>query len=136
MVQNLYAVVQVFALSVIGGLALKCYECDNSGNPACGEYFKAYQFDARECPYPDKCGLQRQPPEDNYIGIMRGCYTAGSLPGVNEGNGCHNWTDSRGSSFLVCFCDTDYCNGSSYISHGGGWFLSTLLTILEIIWWL
>lgn len=49
------------------GLALKCYECDNSGNPACGEYFKAYQFDARECPYPDKCGLQRQPPEGKSI---------------------------------------------------------------------
>lgn len=73
---------------------------------------------------------------DNYIGIMRGCYTPGSLPGVNEENGCHNWTDGQGSSFLVCFCDTDYCNSSSFISHAGGWFFSTLLAILKIIWWM
>ena len=45
------------------GFGLKCFECDNNINPACGVYFKSYQFmPPSECWGYVKCGLQRQQP--------------------------------------------------------------------------
>ena len=45
------------------GFGLKCFECDNKINPACGVYFKSYQFmPPSECWGYVKCGLQRQQP--------------------------------------------------------------------------
>lgn len=99
--------------------ALKCFHCDNHLNPACGVYFKPYQFRAVYCPGPDyKCALQRQrKKDDGWIGIVRVCYQSGSLPGINETNGCRNWTnDMHGYTAYYCFCDTDYCNSATKYS--------------------
>ena len=49
---------------IITAYSLRCYECDNKNNPACGVYFKSYQFQAPSCGSINvKCGLQRQLPD-------------------------------------------------------------------------
>ncbi|KAH9487752.1 hypothetical protein Btru_069485 [Bulinus truncatus] len=59
-----------FCLVVTSGYdrvsTIKCYVCDNSASSACGNSFKAYQFQANECGHADapyKCGKQEQPPD-------------------------------------------------------------------------
>ena len=49
---------------------------------------------------------------DGWVGIVRVCYRLGSLSGINETNGCKQWTNDEveGYTALYCFCDTDYCN--------------------------
>ncbi|XP_052065491.1 uncharacterized protein LOC127705213 [Mytilus californianus] len=117
------------AVSVAG---LKCFNCENHVNPACGVYFKAYQFKADQCPGTDvKCALQRQTDKDGWIGIVRVCYQHGSLPGINETNGCKNWTnDMMGYTAYYCFCDTDYCN-SSLINSG---LVKVVMVLMLMIW--
>ncbi|KAL4225580.1 hypothetical protein ACF0H5_016268 [Mactra antiquata] len=94
------------------GECIKCFQCDNVGNPACGESFKAYQFPAENCPGSRyKCGLQRQKKKGEFVGIIRACYLLGSLNLPNETDGCqeilfHEHNDT--SSF--CLCSKDYCN--------------------------
>ncbi|XP_046364170.1 uncharacterized protein LOC124140570 [Haliotis rufescens] len=98
------------------GACIKCYRCDNKKNGACGEEFKSYQFTAYECIDQNmKCGKQTQLPlEDGWVGVMRSCYSLGSLPGINETNGCHYWINpSDNFTALICFCDTDMCNVGS-----------------------
>ncbi|KAK3581485.1 hypothetical protein CHS0354_031818 [Potamilus streckersoni] len=100
------------------GGSLKCYECDNGQNPACGVDFKSYQYEARVCTSSNvKCGLQRQLPlfhksQGTFIGVIRLCYQLGSLRGINETNGCRYWTSPENFTALYCFCSTDYCNGT------------------------
>lgn len=96
--------------------ALKCYHCNNLDNPACGMYFKPYQFTAQPCSghsHNSKCVLQREPPKGrgHWEGIIRSCYEMGTLL-TNETNGCHH-TKIAGFTTTLCFCDTDYCNRSS-----------------------
>ncbi|XP_076450107.1 uncharacterized protein LOC143286430 [Babylonia areolata] len=99
------------------GRALRCYKCDNSVSRSCGEDFQAYQFEALECDQslPHKCGKQIQEPiHDGWVGIIRGCYHLGSLPGVNETNGCHTWHHPHHNFTAVyCFCDLDFCNAAT-----------------------
>ncbi|CAL1538890.1 unnamed protein product [Lymnaea stagnalis] len=50
--------------------AIKCYHCDNSQSSACGNAFKAYQFQAVTCASDGaqqyKCGKQEQPPDASF----------------------------------------------------------------------
>ncbi|XP_069133840.1 uncharacterized protein [Argopecten irradians] len=96
--------------------SIRCYECENGVNPACGKYFKAYQFKAQKCgdgsPY-YKCALQRQTEADGYVGIARVCYEMGTLYGLNETDGCREWTNEIGFTALYCFCSTNLCNKGS-----------------------
>lgn len=117
--------------------ALNCYHCNNLDNPACGMYFKPYQFTAQPCSgsgQNSKCVLQREPPRgrDHWEGIIRSCYAMGTLS-TNETNGCHN-TKIAGFTTTLCFCDTDYCNGSSVT-----WTLTTnialTISLLFVLIW-
>ncbi|XP_033752835.1 uncharacterized protein LOC117336430 [Pecten maximus] len=96
--------------------SIRCYECENGVNPACGKYFKAYQFKAKKCgdgsPY-FKCALQRQTEPDGWVGIARVCYEMGTLYGLNETDGCREWTNDIGFTALYCFCSTNFCNKGS-----------------------
>ncbi|XP_070200268.1 uncharacterized protein [Littorina saxatilis] len=115
-----------FLLGLCGtGCAMMCYICDNSKTSACGENFKAYQFDAIQCDENNgrnKCGKQEQDPnEDGWIGIIRSCYPIGALPGLNDSNGCHRWFNpDLNFSALYCFCDFNYCNAATSTTIGGG----------------
>ena len=52
---------------IFPAFGLKCFNCENHVNPACGVYFKAYQFKADHCPGADfKCALQRQQAKGMY----------------------------------------------------------------------
>ncbi|XP_060082652.1 uncharacterized protein LOC132561950 [Ylistrum balloti] len=101
----------LFSSTVVS--SIRCYECENGVNPACGKYFKAYQFKAKKCgdgsPY-YKCALQRQTESDGYVGIARVCYEMGTLYGLNETDGCREWTNEIGFTALYCFCSTNLCN--------------------------
>ncbi|XP_055900438.1 uncharacterized protein LOC129928728 isoform X2 [Biomphalaria glabrata] len=120
--------------------AIKCYSCDNSHSSACGNAFKAYQFQASECNTGGntdqyKCGKQEQPPDSNgWVGVIRACYKLGDVGGMNETNGCHNHYDyERNFTAIFCFCDTSYCNGApsrqAPLSH---WMLIVFLSITLI----
>ncbi|CAG5133119.1 unnamed protein product, partial [Candidula unifasciata] len=81
--------------------AIRCYYCDNSNSAACGQDFKAYQFNSY-----------------GWIGVIRSCYYPGSgdLPGINETVGCHHYVhDKYNFTALYCFCDTEYCNQAPHI---------------------
>lgn len=68
---------------------------------------------------------------DGWIGIVRVCYHPGSLQGINETNGCKNWTnDVMGYTAHYCFCDTDYCN-SSLINSG---VVKVIMFLMLMIW--
>lgn len=102
-------------IMILPGLvkSLKCFQCDNLKNPACGVDFKAYQYQAETCKDSrHKCGLQRQKPRDNYIGIFRACYPLGSLAGLeDESDGCYElWTKEFNETYTLCLCSKDYCN--------------------------
>lgn len=114
--------------------SLKCFNCENRFNPACGIYFKPYQFKAHPCPGPDyKCALQRQTSKDGWVGIVRICYQLGSLNGINETNGCKNWTNVMlGYTAYYCFCDTDYCNSAVTIPQLNIIPISLLLYVLIV----
>ncbi|KAK0047555.1 hypothetical protein Bpfe_022982 [Biomphalaria pfeifferi] len=120
--------------------AIKCYSCDNSHSSACGNAFKAYQFQASECNTGGntdqyKCGKQEQPPDSNgWVGVIRACYKLGDVGGMNETNGCHNHYDyERNFTAIFCFCDTSYCNGApsrqAPLSH---WMPNVFLSITLI----
>ncbi|XP_052234176.1 uncharacterized protein LOC127846712 [Dreissena polymorpha] len=99
------------------GEGLRCFICENKVNPACGPEFKSYQYKAHHCSAPvAKCGLQRQPKIGEFIGIVRDCYTLGSMPQLNESDGCHNVVFGH-LSFEICLCSTDYCNAAT-LTHG------------------
>lgn len=97
------------------GEGLKCFQCDNTMNPACGINFKAYQYPPELCPgHGYKCGLQRQRPKGDFIGIIRACYPLGSLGLEDESDGCYElWNSEYNTSFLFCLCSEDYCNFAS-----------------------
>lgn len=64
--------ISTISVSVAG---LKCFNCENHVNPACGVYFKAYQFKADHCPGPDaKCALQRQPDKGSMYKFTKAVY--------------------------------------------------------------
>jgi len=50
---------------------------------------------------------------DGWVGIVRVCYQRGTLPGLNETDGCRYWTTGDGFTALYCFCTTDYCNAGT-----------------------
>ncbi|XP_048242325.1 uncharacterized protein LOC124115549 [Haliotis rufescens] len=108
------------------GAAIKCYKCHNSNSDACGEIFKSYQFSTYDCATENiKCGKQTQPPithngRENWVGVIRTCYPMGSLPGINETDGCHYWTNpSDNFTAEYCFCSTDGCNLASRLYNNG-----------------
>lgn len=49
-----------------------------------------------------------------WVGMLRNCYKRGTLGGIDESNGCRNWTVD-GFAALFCFCDTDACNTASRV---------------------
>ncbi|GAB1601847.1 hypothetical protein Ahia01_000463200, partial [Argonauta hians] len=93
--------------------ALTCYHCSNFKQEACGGNFQSYLFDGFQCDsMSTKCALQKNSPvEGGWIGFIRGCYTRGMLPGIDDNNGCRLWTVNNMTA-LYCFCETDFCNGT------------------------
>ena len=69
---------------------------------------------------------------DDWIGIVRICYQKGTLPGMNETNGCKYWTNNDGYTAYYCFCDTDYCN--SALIYNGLLYIPILLFLLIFAW--
>lgn len=124
-----YRVFLLWFILITKGFALKCFNCENKVNPACGAYFKPYQFKVDPCPGEGaKCALQRQTVSDGWVGIVRICYQPGSLDGLNDTNGCRYWTNNQlGYTAYYCFCDTDYCNTASVWS--GAYTLITMIAI-------
>lgn len=121
MIRTLYIYLHFIIVGYLSftATALKCFNCESHVNPACGAYFKAYQFKAENCDGTNfKCALQRQPARpDGWIGIVRICYQIGTLPGMNETNGCRKFTnEDNGYTAYYCFCDTDYCNTSTTLT--------------------
>ncbi|KAK3698351.1 hypothetical protein RRG08_022912 [Elysia crispata] len=129
----------ILAMIFCLGDALLCYSCDNLSNPACNQYFMAYQFRAITCPIKpngDKplCGKQQQPPLLNgWVGVIRSCYYPGDLMDMNETLGCHNHmiVDTNFSA-IYCLCDRDLCNGATPARSGlhfrrssSAWFFPT-----------
>ncbi|XP_045176957.1 uncharacterized protein LOC123537340 [Mercenaria mercenaria] len=100
------------------GECLKCFQCDNFMNPACGVNFKSYQYPPEDCPGSQyKCGLQRQHPKGDYIGIIRACYPLGSLGLEDESDSCQEVQhELHNTTFLFCLCSEDYCNIASRTS--------------------
>lgn len=117
----LYCISWIVLVNFKKSMQLKCFECDNTDNPACGVFFKSYQFNPTECTGFVKCGLQRQQPlkeQDNFIGIIRRCYYLGTLPGVNETDGCRSYAmPPHNLTSQYCFCSEDYCNGAERFTH-------------------
>ncbi|XP_046553105.1 uncharacterized protein LOC124262646 [Haliotis rubra] len=115
------------------GAAIKCYKCHNSNSDACGEIFKSYQFSTYKCASENmKCGKQTQPPithngKENWVGVIRTCYPVGSLPGINETDGCHDWTNPYDNfTAEFCFCSTDGCNPATRLHINGNVILLTV----------
>ncbi|XP_048728614.1 uncharacterized protein LOC125646408 [Ostrea edulis] len=119
--------------------ALKCFHCNNLDNPACGMYFKPYQFNAQPCNGKSenfKCVLQREPPKgrEDWVGIIRSCYKIGSLS-MNETNGCHRMRIAGfTTTATLCFCDTDYCNHSSHSWPPYASITTLTSLVLSLVW--
>ncbi|ESO82365.1 hypothetical protein LOTGIDRAFT_169984 [Lottia gigantea] len=119
--------------------SIRCYICSNTNNLACGLDFKTYQFKTEDCIDPNaKCGKQTQMPLEGdvsthgWVGVLRSCYLPGSLPGINETNGCHMWTNyDQNFTASYCFCDTDKCN-SAYTFHSAPHFI-TFASVLSAL---
>ena len=48
---------------------------------------------------------------DNFIGVLRRCYYLGTLPGIDETDGCKTYVlPPNNDTFQFCFCSKDYCN--------------------------
>ena len=59
-----------------------------------------------------------------WVGFIRGCYSRGMLPGVNDSAGCRYWRGPNNLTALYCFCTTDYCNSGPPLKSnwtGFGW---------------
>ncbi|GFN93925.1 Cg6329, isoform a [Plakobranchus ocellatus] len=117
---RLFVFMLVFGL---GDASLQCYRCNNLDNPACNQYFKAYQFESITCPTLSNgdepfCGKQQQPPLKNgWVGVIRSCYYPGDLPDMNETLGCHlHIMVETNFSAIYCLCDKDLCNGATSVS--------------------
>ncbi|XP_061178824.1 uncharacterized protein LOC133187432 [Saccostrea echinata] len=126
---GLYLFISFFIKFVV---SLKCYHCNNLENPACGMYFKPYQFTAQPCSGEEedvKCALQRELPKgkEHWVGIIRSCYRIGSLD-VNETNGCHQM-NITGHAAKLCLCDTDYCNHAT----GTCWPYVSITTAISLV---
>lgn len=115
--------------------ALICYHCSNKEQKGCAEDFHSYLFEGTKCRGADaKCALQRNPPLNGWVGFIRGCYSPGMLPGVNDSAGCRYWRGANNLTALYCFCTKDYCNSAPplhdltrfgwlfYFAHASGLF--------------
>ena len=72
---------------------------------------------------------------DGWVGIVRICYQLGSLNGINETNGCKNWTNAMlGYTAYYCFCDTDYCNSAVTMPRLN--IIPILLLLYALILWI
>ncbi|XP_067655785.1 uncharacterized protein [Haliotis asinina] len=101
----------IFCASLVVASGLQCYICDSATSDFCGAKVDTGKIKLSECGGENvKCGTQIQDPaEDGWIGVIRVCYPLGALPGMNETNGCHMWTNDNFTA-RYCFCETDGCN--------------------------
>ncbi|XP_046364176.1 uncharacterized protein [Haliotis cracherodii] len=101
----------IFCAALVVASGLQCYVCDSAGSEFCGANVNTERIKPVECDDENvKCGTQIQDPaEDGWVGVMRVCYPLGSLPRMNETNGCHQWSNNNFTA-RFCFCETDGCN--------------------------